>query len=520
MQPPSQTPPGPVYLVGAGPGDPRFLTLRAAECLARADVILCDCSVDARSLELANTSTEVLWLGGSQGAGRRWPLDEVIARLVEASQAGKTAVHLKDGDPELFSHGHQELEGLRRAGVPVEVVPGVTAATAASALAEIPITHAEMSSAVALVTARQQHDERVSPLDFAEFGRFPGTLIVYMPNNDPAAWTRSLIEGGRPARTPAVLVIDVARPEQRVQRCTLGELTATIAKEAASSRLLAVIGPVAELTPPTGWYASRPLFGQRVLLTRPRDQSGELIALFRELGAEVAVQPAIEIGPPSDWQPVDEAMECLDRYDWLVFSSVNGVDYLVERLLSQGHDLRRLANLQLAAIGPATAKRLEHYHLAATVVPGEYRAEALAEALAADAADKRFLLARASRGREVLAERLREAGAEVDQVVVYTSRDVLQPDPDFVETLRAGRFDWVTVTSSAIARALDSLFGTALDCSRLASISPITSQTLRELGHEPAVEATEFTMKGLVDAILTAVDAARAPTSAPEGPTN
>lgn len=520
MHAPSQTPRAPVYLVGAGPGDPRFLTLRAAECLARADVILYDCSVDARALETANPSAELFRLGGLEGGTGRWPLDEVVARLVEASQAGKTAVHLKDGDPELFSHGHQELEGLRRAGVPVEVVPGVTAATAAAALAEIPITHAEMSSAVALVTARQQHDEPGASLDFAEFGRFPGTLIVYMPNNDPAAWTRSLIEGGRSARTPVVLIADVARPEQRIQQCTLGDLAATIAKEVVSPRLLAVIGPVAELAPPAGWYASRPLFGQRVLLTRPRDQSGELVASFRELGAAVVVQPAIEIGPPPDWQPVDEAMERLDRYDWLVFSSVNGVDYLVERLLSQGHDLRRLAHVQLAAIGPATAKRLAYYRLATGVVPAEYRAEALAEALAADAAGKRFLLARASRGREVLAERLRQAGAEVDQVVVYTSRDVREPDLGVAETLRAGRVDWVTVTSSAIARALDALFGTALDHSRLASISPITSQTLRELGHEPAVEATEFTMGGLVDAILNDAGAARGPTSAPEGPPN
>ncbi len=494
-----------VYLLGAGPGDPRLLTLRAVECLARAEVILCDCSVDPRALEVANPAAEVIWLRSraANAPATHWPLTAVVARLVEASKAGKTAVHLKDGDPDLFSHGFEELEALRRVGVPVEVVPGVTAATAAAALAEIPITHAELSSSVALVTARQQGSEQVAPLDFSHLGRFPGTLMVYMPATDPERWTRRLIEGGRTADTPVALIAEVARPQQRVLRCTLGELAAAITREGPGPRLLAVVGPVAALAPAVGGYAARPLFGQRVLLTRPRHQSAEMLARLRELGAEVAVQPAIEIGPPADWRPVDEAIDRLDRYHWLVFSSTNGVDYLLDRLAARGHDVRRLAGVKLAAIGPATAERLRQYGLAVAVTPPEYRAEALAEALATQAAGKRFLLARASRGREVLAERLREAGAEVEQIVVYTSRDIKRPDPAIAEMLRSSGFDWITVTSSAIARALDAVFGKTLAQSRLASISPITSQTLRELGHEPAVEASEFTTGGLVDAILT-----------------
>ncbi len=499
----SQAASGQVYLVGAGPGDPQLLTLRAAQCLALAEVILCECSVDPRVLESANPSAEVFWLSGqAAGTGRRWPLSEVVARLVAASQAGKAAVHLKDGDPELFSHGFEEVEALRRAGVRVEVVPGVTAATAAAALAEIPITHAALSSAVALVTARQQRDERIPPLDFFSLGQFPGTLVVYMPASAPELWTRRLVEGGATVDTPVALVADVARPQQRVRRCTLGELAATIAGEDMGPRVVAVIGPVADLVPAVGWYAARPLFGKRVLLTRPREQSGEMLARLRELGADVAVQPAIEIGPPADWQPVDEAIERLDRYHWLVFSSVNGVDFLLERLSARGYDMRRLSGVKLAAIGPATAERLQHYRLAVALTPPEYRAESLAEALAGEAPGKRFLLARASRGREALAEGLREAGAEVDQVVVYTSSDVTQPKPGLAETLQAGGFDWVTVTSSAIARALDAMFGKKLASACLASISPITSQTLRELGHEPTVEAKEYTTGGLIDAIL------------------
>jgi uroporphyrinogen III methyltransferase/synthase len=243
---------------------------------------------------------------------------------------------------------------------------------------------------------------------------------------------------------------------------------------------------------------------------------------LRELGAEVIVQPAIRIGPPADWRPVDDALARLSQFDWLVFSSVNGVRFLLDRLLEKGSELSLPANtpanfpdaektvltpfprLKLAAIGPGTAEELARYHLQADLVPKEFRAEALAEALAGDAAGRRFLLARASRGREVLAERLSAAGALVEQVVVYTSTDVEQPDPDVAAMLSAGRMDWVTVTSSAVARSLVRLFGDELRRAKLASISPLTSAVLRGLGHQPAVEATEYTMSGLVTAIARA----------------
>ena len=222
---------------------------------------------------------------------------------------------------------------------------------------------------------------------------------------------------------------------------------------------------------------------------------------LRALGAEVVVQPAIHIGPPADWRPVDDALARLDQFDWLVFSSVNGVHFLLERLRQKG-DWERLRAVRLAAIGPGTADELARHHLKVDVVPERFRAEALAEALAGGAAGKRFLLVRASRGREVLSQQLAAAGAVVEQIVVYTSTDVEWPDPKIVAMLAAGRIDWVTVTSSAIARSLIRLFGDELRGAKLASISPLTSGVLRELGCEPAVEATEYTMPGLVAAIV------------------
>ena len=245
----------------------------------------------------------------------------------------------------------------------------------------------------------------------------------------------------------------------------------------------------------------RPLFGVRIMVTRPCDAQDPLSAQLIALGAEVILQPAIEIAPPADWQPVDAALARLNEFDWLVFSSVNGVRYLLNRV-GEAHRPKLPKNVKLAAIGPGTAEELARYGQRADVVPDQFRAEALAEALLRVARDRRFLLARASRGREVLAEQLAAAGGIVEQIVVYSSRDVEAADPEVVARLRAGQIDWITVTSSAIARSLGRLFGNDLRRAKLASISPITSATLRELGYEPAAEAASYTMSGLAAAIV------------------
>jgi uroporphyrinogen III methyltransferase/synthase len=267
--------------------------------------------------------------------------------------------------------------------------------------------------------------------------------------------------------------------------------------------VIVIVGEVVLLSRTLSWFESRPLFGESVLVTRPRDGACDMRQRLAELGAEVLVQPAIEISDPSDWSPVDEAIDQLDRYDWLVFSSANGVDYFLNRLQATGRDLRHLGRLKLAAIGQATAELLGTYRLRADLVPDEYRAEALAARLAEEARGGRVLLARASRGREVLAETLAAACAEVRQIVVYSSTDVTTPDRDVAEALRAGKIAWTTVTSSAIARSLANLFGDDLRQTRLVSISPVTSQTLRSLGHEPAAEATVYTSQGVIDALRT-----------------
>lgn len=494
---------GKVYLVGAGPGDPRLITLRGVECLTQADLVLYDCLVNPALLEYAGPSVEAVCLGqhGPEGTGRRLSQDQINARMVDAARQGMTVVRLKGGDPDVFGHGAEETEALTAAGIPFETVSGVTAALGAAGYAGIPITHGRHCSAVALVTGHQRHDKSAPPLDYGALAEFPGTLIFYMGLDTAQAWSQSLIGRGKSPETPVAIVRRCTWSDQQTIRCTLGTVAEVIAEQDLRPPAVIFVGEVVSLASEVPWFAARPLFGTRVLLTRPRDQADSLRRLTG-LGADVMLQPAIRITDPPDWAPVDTALARLDRYDWLVFSSVNGVRYLLDRLCRGQGDLRRLGQVKLAAIGPATAEELRRYRLRADLIPGEYRAEILAEQLAAEAPGQRFLLARASRGREVLAERLSAAGGTVDQIVVYSSTDVKAADPRVAAALSAGRIDWVTVTSSAIARSLVALFGDALRQSKLASVSPVTSEALRQLGYEPAAEATQYTMEGLIQAII------------------
>lgn len=500
MPNPSPSAAGRVYLVGAGPGDPGLITLRGVECLRRADLVLYDYLVNPRILEHVRPGAQAECLG-RHGRDRIVPQAEINERLVREARSGKTVVRLKGGDPAVFARLAEEIDALGNAGIEFEVVPGITAALAAGSYAGIPLTHRETASAVALVTGQEQPGKEEASLDYGALARFPGTLVFYMGVTSAERWTAALTAAGKSADTPAVIIRRCSWPDQLTLPTTLGQVAHEIAARHLRPPVLVVVGDVAATQPAVSWFTRRPLFGRRVLVTRPVEQSEALRDRLEELGAQVLVQPAIEIVPPADWAAVDAALARLHQYDWLVFSSANGVRFLLDRLCSK-RDLRQTGAVRLAAIGPGTADALAGYRLRADLVPAEYRAESLAEALAPQARGRRFLLARASRGREVLAEQLRAAGGQVDQVVVYQSHDVAAADPDVAAALAKGGIDWVTVTSSAIARSLVKLFGAELRRARLASISPVTSATLSELGHEPAVEAARYTVGGLVESIL------------------
>ncbi|HWB00532.1 MAG TPA: uroporphyrinogen-III C-methyltransferase [Pirellulales bacterium] len=508
MPNPLQTCAGRVYVVGAGPGDPGLLTLRGAECLSRADVVLYDYLVNPRILEHTPQTARLICLG-RHGRGRLVPQATIHQMMIDEARQGHTVVRLKGGDPAIFAHLADEADALSAAGVPIEVVPGITAMLAAGSHAGIPLTDRSQASAVALVTARQQDGEAASDLDVAALARFPGTLVFYMGVTVAEQWTAALIAAGKPATTPVAIVRRCTWPDQTTIRCTLGEVAGQMAARKLRPPAIVVVGEVAGAAHTAiDWFVERPLHGKRVLVTRPVGQASQAVGRLHELGADVLVQPAIEILPPDDWSPVDAALERLDKYDWLVFSSANGVRMLLDRL-AQIADLRKLGSTKLATIGPGTTEALAGYRLRADLQPTDaYRAEALAEALAADAHGKRFLLVRASRGREVLADDLRARGGQVDQVVAYRSVDVEQPQPEIAEALAAGKIDFVTVTSSAIARSLAAMFGADLAQTQLASISPITSRTLRELGFDPSCEARSYTVNGLIESMLALAESA------------
>jgi uroporphyrinogen III methyltransferase/synthase len=488
---------GKVYLVGAGPGDPGLVTLRAVEVLRRADAVVYDYLANPAILQHCRPDAIKVSLG-KHGHGRIMSQREINDRLSALAQFCGTVVRLKSGDPMVFGRGGEELDFLVKHGIEFEIVPGVTAALAAASYAGVPVTQRDSASAVALVTGQEDAEKAESSLDYAALAGFPGTLVFYMGVTTAQHCSQALIAAGKPATTPVAVLRRVSLPDQRRIDTTLGNLPAVVRDSKLRPPVVFIVGEVATHGAAWSWFDKRPLFGQKVLITRPAHQADDLARPLAELGAEVLFQPAIEIRPLASTDTSDRLLESLDRFDWLVFSSANGVRYFFERLEHIGRDLRALGRIKIAAIGSATAGELAGYHLKADLVPDEFRAESLAQALAGGAAGRRLLLVRASRGREVLAEELSKAGGAVEQVVVYESIDVEQPTPEIAERMAAGQIDWTTVTSSAIARSLAKMFGDSLERTRLVSISPITSTTLRELGYEPAAEAKEYTMAGVV----------------------
>lgn len=506
----STSQPGMVYLVGAGPGDPGLISLRGVECLRRADVVLYDYLANPRLLEHARPEAKRLFLGrhgGRSASAQLWTQQDINQRMIDEARRGQCVVRLKSGDPAVFARGAEEIEALTDAGIRFEVVPGITAALAVSSYTGVPLTHRDAASAVALVTGQQKQgspDQPAPPLDYRALALFPGTLVFYMGVTTARHWTAALIAGGKAPDTPAAIVRRVSWPDQQAVQCTLSEVPDVMVRQQIRPPVLVIVGEVLRAGAARSWFIERPLFGRSVLVTRPEHQAATLVDSLEELGAEVLLQPAIEISDPHDWQPVDRAIERFKDFDWLVFSSANGVRALLKRLFASGRDLRALGPLKLAAIGPGTADELSRFHLHADLQPEEYRAESLAAALASVQPRGRFLLVRASRGREVLADDLRAAGATVEQIVVYQNRDVSEADPAIRARLADGGIDWITVTSSAIARSLVGMFGDDLRRAKLASISPITTATLGEMGHRASAEASQYTIPGVVAAILAA----------------
>ncbi len=495
-----------VFLVGAGPGNSGLLTVRAVECLARAEFLIHDKLVSQRILDLAPATAERLCVADFPGChAERGP--QIQRAMIEAARAGRIVVRLKGGDAFLFARGGEEAEALREAGIDYEIVPGVTAGLAAPAFAGIPLTHRLHASAVALIAGHEYPAKPGRQIDWAALVNFPGTLVVYMGLSRLSQIVAALLEHGKPERTSAAVIEWGTTGQQRIVEAPLGELPQAVSTAGFVSPALVVIGSVVSLRSRLAWFEQQPLFGKRVLVTRPRPQADAMARRLEELGAVPRVLPAIAIREPADWGPVDHALHRLDAYDWLVFTSANGVQGLIQRLRVLRLDLRALGKLQLAAIGPGTAEALRSYYLEPDLVPDLFRSENLAMALKQRASGNRFLLARADRGREVLREELTSVGA-VDQVAVYRQVDEVLNGSPILEELAAGGIGYVTLTSSNIACVLLRSFderikkGIRAGQVKLVTISPVTSAVVREAGLPVAAEASAYTTEGVVEALI------------------
>ena len=497
-----------IYLVGSGPGDPGLFTVKGVRCMEEADAVVYDRLAPAALLGYARPEAEKIYVGKKPGHPTM-SQEEINALLVDLGRAGKTVVRLKGGDPYIFGRGGEEALALIGAGLSFEVVPGVTSGIAAPAYAGIPVTHRNVSTSVAFVTGHEDPTKDRTDVDWEKLANSADTLVLYMGVGRLGEISKGLIEAGRSQETPVACIRWGTVPEQRTLTGTLEDIAERVAAAGLKPPAIIVVGDVVALRESgLDWYERRPLFGRRVVVTRARAQAGELSAELKKLGAEVCEFPTIKIVPPEDFGPLDAAIHELDSFSLIVFTSVNGVEAFLERLGHHWLDLRAVPrDAKVAAIGPATAERLERAGLRVDVVPEEYRAEGLIEALdAGQLAGERVLIPRAKVAREILPDRLREAGAEVVVPSAYQSIPSSQGKEELSVRLRAGEIDCVTFTASSTVENFVGAFGAEeaarlLAETRVACIGPITADTARKRGLRVDAEAEQYTILGLVQAV-------------------
>jgi uroporphyrinogen III methyltransferase/synthase len=506
-----------VYLIGAGPGDPGLITVRGMECLAAADVVLYDHLVNPRLLRHARADAEKIDLG--KAAPQTLEQEAICYLLAEKAREGKTVARLKWGDPYVFDTGGTEGLFLHEHGVRFEVVPGVPVCIAAPSYAGVPITYSGGGDTITLIRGYEDEGkaEKDIDVDWTSLSRLDGTLVCYAGPRQLPQIVGSLLSHGRPAEEPAAVIFDGTLPTQHTIAGTLTGLADVLQKSPDRRPGVLIVGRVAGLREHLRWYDERPLFGKRVLVTRPRGQATEFVDQLEAMGAEVVEAAMIRIDPPEDYGPLDDACANAGSFNWIIFSSTNAVDAFMGRLLRGATDARALGGVKLCCVGPATVERLAHYGLKADVMPGEYRAEALVHALSAatQISGMRILLPHADIGREVIADELRKQGAEVTEVVAYrtVATDAeREGDPDIYRMLLERRLDVVTFTSPSAVRHLVRALGAepAADLLRttiVASIGPVTAEAASQSGIQTTVMPDKYTVTALVAAIVKYMEA-------------
>ncbi|MDE2060517.1 MAG: uroporphyrinogen-III C-methyltransferase [candidate division NC10 bacterium] len=498
---------GKVYLIGAGPGDPGLFTLRGVTCLREADVIVYDYLANPRLLSYARPDAELIYVGKKGGNSDVATQAEIDRLLIEKALTGKVVARLKGGDPFIFGRGGEEGEELFQAGIPFEVVPGITSAIAVPAYAGIPLTHRDYTSSVAILTGHEDPSKQTSLIAWEKVATGIGTLVFLMGCGNLPTIVDKLLEYGRSKDTPAAVMHWGTKPEQETVAGTLENIVALAQMRGLGPPAVLVVGDVVRLRERLNWFERRPLFGKRILVTRTREQAGRFAELLEGQGAEVVEVPLIEIVPPKSWKPMDQAIERLEAYGWVIFTSVNGVDAFFRRLREHRQDARRLGAARICAIGSATADTLERHNIIPDIVPAEFRAEGVIEALTPyDLQGAKILLPRAEVARDLLPIELERRGATVEVVPVYrtvrspTARDLLKP------LLQDRKIDLVTFTSSStVTNFVEALaqedLKTICEGVRVACIGPITKETAERFGLTVDIMPQQYTIPTFAAAI-------------------
>ena len=492
---------GKVYLVGAGPGDPALATLKAVECLYKAEVVIYDYLANERLLEFASPQAERIYVGKKAG-DHTMSQEQINALLVEKGRSS-VVVRLKGGDPFIFGRGGEEALALREAGVSFEVVPGVTSAIAVPAYAGIPLTHRGLAASVAFVTGHEMPGKEKSDIHWNRLATSVGTLVFLMGVKNLEFISSQLMAHGRVAETPVAVIRWGTTAEQQTVAGTLGNIAQIVDQAGIKPPGIIVVGEVAGLRQQLNWFEEKPLFGKTVVVTRAREQASGFRLLLEEKGAQCLEFPTIEVVDPANWDLLDQAIYQINQYDWIIFTSINGVRFFFRRLKEKDKDVRALHGVRIAAIGPKTAAGLEELGLRLDLIPSEYRAEAVIDGLGAEEVRGRsFLLPRAARAREILPEKIREMGGKIDVIPVYETIRPSAKREEVRDLLKKGVISCITFTSSSTVENFAAMFPeddlpSLVHKAAIACIGPITAQTAREHGLIVKIMPEEYTIEAL-----------------------
>lgn len=505
---------GMVYLIGAGPGDPGLLTIKGQRILQKADVVVYDRLAGQAILNMARSDAEKIYVGKASGR-HALSQDEINQLLVEKASQGLTVARLKGGDPFLYGRGGEEAQFVRQHGIDFEVVPGITSAIAVPAYAGIPVTHRDATSSFAVITGHEKPDKEGSSIHWEHIATGIGTLVFLMGVENLPFICSNLIKFGRDPQTPVALIRWGTRPEQQVLTGALDNIVELARERDFKPPAVIVVGEVVNLREELSWFENKPLWGKRIVVTRSRAQASQLVDMIMDLGGEAVEFPSIEIKKEANLSGLHNAFSHLDSYEWLVFTSVNAVDIFFEELMQCGYDIRDLKGIRLAAIGPATRDRLAQRGLRIEVMPDEYRAEGVIKFLTSVSHPGQWVLLPRARGaRTVLPEELKKAGLHVNEVFLYEAVAAPSVSPEVLQDIKRGNMDYLTFTSSSTVHNFVRIVGRENiprinQNTKVACIGPITAETARQCGFTVDINASEYTIQGLIEALQEEIKASR-----------